>query len=156
MNPALTAIANALRVGDHLLERLGVPASDAASEPRQPSPASPASPARASMPDAMAGRAEVAAVYGAALIQGVALVTFPAASSILTSPSDYGLTSTAYGALFLPQAIAAIAAALAGARLTRRSGVKRVFLAGLVGDLAAMALLVAQPVRHRGRRRCRT
>ena len=28
VNPALTAIANALRVGDHLLERLGVAASD--------------------------------------------------------------------------------------------------------------------------------
>jgi MFS family permease len=90
----------------------------------------------------MASRAEVAAVYGAGLIQGVALVTFPAASSILTSPSYYGLTSTAYGTLFLPQAIAAISAALAGSRLTRRSGAKRVFLAGLVGDLVAMSLLV--------------
>ena len=28
MNPALTAIANALRVGDHLLDRLGVAAAD--------------------------------------------------------------------------------------------------------------------------------
>ena len=72
----------------------------------------------------------------------MALVTFPAASSILTSPSEYALTSTAYGSLFLPQAVAAIAAALAGARLTRRVGVKRVFLAGLVGDLVAMTLLV--------------
>ena len=27
LNPALTAMANALRVGDHLLERLGVPAA---------------------------------------------------------------------------------------------------------------------------------
>jgi len=26
VNPALTAMANALRVGDHLLERLGAPA----------------------------------------------------------------------------------------------------------------------------------
>ena len=83
------------------------------------------------------------AVYGAGLVQGVALVTFPAASSILTSPDYYGLTSTAYGGLFLPQAVAAISAALAGARLTRRLGVKRMFLAGLVGDLAAMSLLVA-------------
>ena len=44
--------------------------------------------------------------------------------------------------MFLPQALAAISAALAGASLTRRSSVKRVFLAGLVGDLAAMTLLV--------------
>ncbi len=90
----------------------------------------------------MAARREVGAVYGAGLIQGVALVTFPAASSILTSPDYYGLTSTAYGGLFLPQAIAAISAALAGAGMTRRLGVKRMFLAGLLGDFAAMSLLV--------------
>ena len=91
----------------------------------------------------MARRTEIAAVYSAGLVQGVALVTFPAASSILTSPDYYGLTSTAYGGLFLPQAIAAILAALAGPSATRRLSVKRVFLAGLVGDLAAMSLLVA-------------
>ena len=91
----------------------------------------------------MARRTEVAAVYSAGLVQGVALVTFPAASSILTSPDYYGLTSTAYGGLFLPQAIAAISAALAGSRLTTQVGVKRMFVAGLVGDLAAMSLLVA-------------
>ena len=90
----------------------------------------------------MARRTEIAAVYSAGLVQGIALVTFPAASSILTSPDYYGLTSTAYGGLFLPQAIAAISAALAGSRLTRQLGVKRMFLAGLVGDLAAMSLLV--------------
>jgi fucose permease len=89
-----------------------------------------------------ASRAEVVAVYGAGLVQGVALVTFPAASSILTSPDYYGFGQTQYGSLFLPQAVAAIAAAVAGARLTRRLGVKRVLLAGLAGDLAAMALLV--------------
>jgi len=91
----------------------------------------------------MARQREIVAVYSAALVQGVALVTFPAASSILTSPDYYGLTSTAYGGLFLPQAIAAISAALAGSRLTTRLGVKRMFVAGLVGDLAAMSLLVA-------------
>ena len=91
----------------------------------------------------MARRSEIAAVYAAGLVQGVALVTFPAASSILTSPDYYGLTSTAYGGLFLPQAVAAISAALAGSRLTKQLGVKRMFVAGLVGDLVAMSLLVA-------------
>lgn len=84
---------------------------------------------------------EVGVVYGAGLAQGVALVTFPAASSILTSPDWYGLTSTAYGGLFLPQAITAIAASLAGARLARSIGPKRLLTLGLAGDLAAMALL---------------
>jgi fucose permease len=91
----------------------------------------------------MASRNEVGAVYAAGLVQGVALVTFPAASSILTSPDYYGLTSTAYGGLFLPQAVAAISGALAGASLTQRYGVKRVFLAGLCADVASMTLLVA-------------
>ena len=90
----------------------------------------------------MADRREVGAVYGAGLVQGVALVTFPAASSILTSPAYYGLTSTSYGALFLPQAIAAISGALAGARLTVRLGLKRMLVCGLIGDLLAMTLLV--------------
>jgi hypothetical protein len=62
----------------------------------------------------MARQREIVAVYAAGLVQGVALVTFPAASSILTSPEYYGLSSTAYGGLFLPQALAAIAAAEPG------------------------------------------
>ena len=36
VNPALTAMANALRVGDHLLERLGVSADVAAAENGKP------------------------------------------------------------------------------------------------------------------------
>ena len=91
----------------------------------------------------MASQAEVGVVYGAGIVQGVALVAFPASSAILTSPQYYDLSSTAYGALFLPQAVAAILAALSGANLIARYGVRRLFLAGLVGDLAAMALLVA-------------
>jgi fucose permease len=90
-----------------------------------------------------ATRNEVVAVYAAGLVQGIALVTFPAASSILTSPDYYGLSSTAYGGLFLPQAVAAISAALAGAGLTRRYGVKRMYLVGLVADVTSMSLLVA-------------
>jgi MFS family permease len=90
----------------------------------------------------MAERAEVAAVYGAGLVQGVALVTFPAASAIFTSPQYYNLSSTQYGAMFLPQAITAILAALLGAGMTRSLGAKRIFLLGLVANLLAMLLLV--------------
>lgn len=89
----------------------------------------------------MAERSEVGAIYAAGLVQGLALVTFPAASSILTSPQYYGLSSTQYGALFLPQALLAIAASLLGAGLTRRMGIKRIYLAGLVADLLSMTLL---------------
>ena len=45
----------------------------------------------------MAQRNEIVAVYAAGLIQGIALVTFPAASAIFTSPEHYALSSAAYG-----------------------------------------------------------
>jgi len=90
----------------------------------------------------MADQRETGVVYAAGTVQGVALVTFPAASTIFTSPSYYGLSSTAYGAMFLPQAVTAIAASLLGARLTRGWGIKRVFLIGLAANLGAMVLLL--------------
>jgi fucose permease len=91
----------------------------------------------------MPERSEIVAVYAAGVIQGVALVTFPAASVVLTSASDYGLTSQEYGGMFVPQAITAIASSLLGAGLTRRLSAKRVYLLGLVANLMAMVLLVA-------------
>jgi fucose permease len=90
----------------------------------------------------MAGRSEIGAVYAAGVVQGVALVTFPAAGVVFTRPDGYGLSSTEYGAMFLPQALTAIAASLLGAGLNRSVGLKRIFLLGLVADLLAMALLV--------------
>jgi fucose permease len=91
----------------------------------------------------MAQRSEIATVYTAGVIQGVALVTFPAAGAVFTSPNYYGLSSTEYGGMFLPQAILAIISSLAGAGLSARLGVKRLYLLGLAANLLAMALLVA-------------
>jgi len=90
----------------------------------------------------VASRAETSAVNGAGIVQGIALVTFPAASTILTDPDEYDLSSTQYAGLFLPQVITAIAASLLGARLAERYGTKRVYLAGLVAALGAMTLLL--------------
>ena len=91
----------------------------------------------------MSSRAESRTVYAAGLVQGVVLVTFPAASTIFTAPGSYGLSSTQYGAMFLPQACVAVTAALAEGALARRFGAKPVYLAGLAADLAAMLLLIA-------------
>jgi MFS family permease len=90
----------------------------------------------------MAQRAEVAAVYGAGVVQGIALVTFPAASAVFTSTQYYDLTSTQYGAMFLPQALTAIMSALLGASMARSLGAKRIFVLGLVANLISMLLLV--------------
>jgi MFS family permease len=81
-------------------------------------------------------------VYAAGVIQGIALVTFPAAGAVFTSKDYYGLSGTEYGGMFLPQAVMAILASLAGAGLSSRLGVKRLYLLGLVANLLAMALLV--------------
>jgi MFS family permease len=89
----------------------------------------------------MAQRQEIAAVYAAAVIQGIVLVTFPAVSAILTSKAHYGLSTGEYGGMFIPQAITAILSSLAGAGLTRHLGGKRVFQLGLAADLVSMALL---------------
>jgi fucose permease len=89
----------------------------------------------------MAQRNEIAAVYVAGVIQGLALVTFPAASTVFTSPQYYGLSSTEYGTMFVPQAITAIGSSLLGAGLIRRLGIKRIYLLGLSADLVSMALL---------------
>jgi fucose permease len=87
-------------------------------------------------------RKEIVSVYTAGVIQGVALVTFPAASVVFTSPADYGLTNQEYGGIFVPQAIMAVVSSLLGAGLSRRIGAKHVFLLGLYANLLAMALLV--------------
>jgi MFS family permease len=91
----------------------------------------------------MAQRREIITVYAAGLIQGVALVTFPAASAVFTNPKDYGLSSTEYGGMFVPQAIMAIASSLLGAGLRSRLGTKCIYLFGLFANLLAMAMLVA-------------
>jgi len=97
----------------------------------------------------LAQRNEIGAVYLAGMIQGVALVTFPAASAVFTSTSAYGLSSTEYGAMFVPQAITAIGSSLLGAGLTRSLGAKKVYLQGLGANLLSMTLLiVSQFVMH--------
>jgi MFS family permease len=91
----------------------------------------------------MASRTERTTVNAAGLVQGIVLVTFPAASTIFTSKSQYGLSSSQYGNMFLPQVALAIAASLLGAALARKITSKRVYLAGLSCSLISMVLLLA-------------
>jgi fucose permease len=88
------------------------------------------------------GWKQVGAVYTAGLLQGLALVTFPAASGVFTDPHAHGLSTGEYGVMFAPQTVLAVTAALLGGRFARRWGEKRVLLLGLGADLASMALLV--------------
>ncbi|BCJ75666.1 hypothetical protein CS0771_52100 [Catellatospora sp. IY07-71] len=91
----------------------------------------------------MTTRTETTAVNTAGIIQGIVLVTIPAASTILTDPAHYGLNSSQYGIMFAPQVIAAIATSLAGAGLARRHGTRPLYLTGLACSLTSMLLLLA-------------
>ncbi len=90
----------------------------------------------------MASKAESRIVNLAGLVQGITLVTFPAASSIFTDPTGYDLSNTRYGAMFLPQVLTAIVTSLTGASLARRFTAKRVLLAGLAANITAMVVLI--------------
>jgi MFS transporter, FHS family, glucose/mannose:H+ symporter len=93
-------------------------------------------------------RFEIITVYAIGLFQGLSLVAFPAAATILTSTTGYDLSKNQYGILFLPQVIMAIAGSLAMPALARRFRLKQVLIVGIVADTLAMGLLVASdPVR---------
>jgi MFS family permease len=92
-------------------------------------------------------RAEVGTVYVIGLFQGLALVAFPAAATILTSASGYDLSKSQYGLLFVPQVALAIAGSLALPSLAERVALKKVLLAGLVANALAMGLLAgSEPI----------
>ncbi|HUZ90045.1 MAG TPA: MFS transporter [Candidatus Acidoferrales bacterium] len=91
---------------------------------------------------ASATRAQTGVVYAIGLVQGVALVTFPAASTIFTGVAGYRLSLAQYGAMFLPQVLTAMTAAILGGELGRRFGIKRLCVAGLVSNLISMLLLL--------------
>ncbi len=80
-------------------------------------------------------------VYVIGLFQGLSLVAFPAAATILTSKTGYDLSRTQYGLLFVPQVALAIGGSLALPNLARRLPLKWVLLAGLVSNTVSMGLL---------------
>jgi MFS family permease len=89
----------------------------------------------------MASSAENRAVNLAGLVQGITLVTFPAARSIFTDPSEYDLSNTQYGAMFVPQVLTAIATSLLGASTTQAALALTAFWAMVtVGRLLIAAL----------------
>jgi fucose permease len=86
---------------------------------------------------------EILLVYSTALIQGLVLVTVPAASSVLTDPDAFDFSNSAYGALFIPQVAMALAGALLGPKLSRKMGLKLIYQAGIIFNICAMALITS-------------
>src|SRR5271166_960477 len=90
---------------------------------------------------ATVSRTEIGVVYSAAVVQGLTLVTFPAASSIFTSPDGFGFDSTRYGTMFVPQVVLAILASGLAPKLARQRSLRRVMLVGFACNIVSMALL---------------
>lgn len=84
-------------------------------------------------------RAPVLAVYGASLLQGLSLVSFPALSG--TFKTVLGVSDAQYGAIFLPQVAFAVLGAILGSLLARRFGLRSVLLLALVANALSQAAL---------------
>lgn len=88
----------------------------------------------------MARIIEVATVYGGGLALGVALVSVPAAATILTATDGYGLSSNQYGSVFLPLCAGAVLASLFAPGVARKHGLRTVLIAGFLAAALAMGV----------------
>jgi hypothetical protein len=93
-------------------------------------------------------RRSVALIYVASLVQGAFNVVLPASSAVLKV--RLGLSDTLYGALFLPWLGLALATSLLAPVLLRRLSLRRLFIAPLACEAAALALMAAAGWAGRG------
>jgi FHS family glucose/mannose:H+ symporter-like MFS transporter len=89
---------------------------------------------------------EVGIVYGGGLAQGLALVSFPAAATILTAADGYGLSSSQYGGIFLPLFVGSVLASLLAPALARHRSLRTVLMTGFVANGASMATFALSSV----------
>jgi fucose permease len=91
-------------------------------------------------------RSQVALVYGAALLQGLTVVSYPASGTVLRS--QFGLSNADYGSLFIPQTIFTIVGSLLGGALAKRLGLQRLLvlaLAASAGSALCLGSIVLMP-----------
>lgn len=86
-------------------------------------------------------RKTVSIVYGAAFLQGLTMVSFPASSIVLKDVR--GLTDAQYGFIFVPQFVAAILGSIAGGSLVRRMGLRNLLVWSLLANALSQAFLAA-------------
>ena len=97
----------------------------------------------------MIRKLEIVCIYLTGFLQGLVLVTVPAASLVFTDPTKFSFSSSEYGLLFIPQVLAAIAASLLGPFFVRQWGKRTVYRTGLAFNILAMALIASsQMVLH--------
>lgn len=85
-------------------------------------------------------------IYTGAVLLGLTLVSFPASSAFLRERQ--GISDIAYGSIYLPQLVAAIAGALLGSIAMRRMSLRSMYLVALIScalSQAFLAMSVAVP-----------
>jgi fucose permease len=83
-------------------------------------------------------------LYGAtSLVLGFAVILLPSAGYLFRDPRLYGITDGQYGMLFLPMVMATIGTGFGFEALVSAFGRRRVYLAGFVITVAALALMLA-------------
>jgi predicted MFS family arabinose efflux permease len=90
----------------------------------------------------------VLATYGAALVVGLAVVSFPASATVLKAA--HGLSDSKYGAIFLPQVLLTILGSLAGGALSERRSLRFVLGLSLVAFALAEAALFGTSTTNQG------
>lgn len=79
------------------------------------------------------------AAYGGAFVVGATLVSFPASSVFLRA--SHGFSDAQYGAIYLPQLVAALAGAVLGGVASRAWSLRGLYMASLALFLSAQGLL---------------
>ncbi len=88
----------------------------------------------------MARAIEIGTVYGGGLALGIALVSLPAAATILTAADGYGLSDSQYGSIFLPLFAGSVLASLLAPGLARQHGLRIILIAGFLATALAMTV----------------
>ena len=86
-------------------------------------------------------RASLSSVYGAGLLQGLAIVSFPASATVFRT--WHGLGDEAYGSLFLPQTALTIVGSLLGGTLAARVGLRTLLVASCAITAASQLALLS-------------
>lgn len=90
-------------------------------------------------------RLAIAVVYLSAFLQGLAMVSFAASSTVLKDGK--GFSDAQYGLIFIPQIATTIVGSLVGGALARQVGLTRILLAALIATgLSQIGLAVAVTV----------
>lgn len=92
------------------------------------------------MPHKLIALIILAVFFLCGLLQGIGFTTIPSAGNFLTSSIGFNFNPEQYGALFLPMFVGAIFSSFFGGMISKKVGIKTVFIGGQLCNILSMAL----------------